>query len=110
MVHNEKELGTWIASARHARLHMKKYFEKKEEVPVVISLRNHPALFAMSGMEVPYGISEFNYLGAMLDMNWKVIEGPITGLPIPVDSEVVLEGYITNEMRDEGPFGEYCGY
>lgn len=110
MVHNEKELGTWIASARHARLHMYKYFEKGEEVPVVISLGNHPALFAMSGIEVPHGVSEYNYLGAMIDYNWKVVEGPLTGLPIPADGEIVMEGYITKEMRDEGPFGEYYGY
>ncbi len=40
----------------------------------------------------------------------RVVRGPITGLPIPADSEIAIEGYIDSEMTDEGPLGEFMGY
>ena len=43
----------------------------------------------------------------------EVIEGPLTGLPIPAHAEIVIEGEMPPpevESRDEGPFGEWPGY
>lgn len=40
-----------------------------------------------------------------------VVKGKITGLPIPADAEIALEGYIyTDDLVPEGPFGEFTGY
>ena len=40
-----------------------------------------------------------------------VVEGQDTGLPIPAGSELAIEGWLTPEnVRDEGPFGEWTGY
>ncbi len=110
MVHNRNELGIHIDTGHHGRFQMNKYFERGEKCPVVVSLGQHPLLFAVSGLEVPFGVSEYNYAGALTRNRWKVIKGPITGLPIPADCEVALEGHILPELRDEGPFGEFMGY
>ncbi len=41
----------------------------------------------------------------------KIVEGVETGLPIPASAEWVLEGYCPpNDLRPEGPFGEYTGH
>ena len=40
-----------------------------------------------------------------------VIKGPHTGLPIPANAEIVIEGEChPGEFVDEGPFGEWHGY
>jgi 4-hydroxy-3-polyprenylbenzoate decarboxylase len=40
-----------------------------------------------------------------------IVRGKLTGLPIPAFSEIVLEGEIDPEdLRPEGPFGEFTGY
>ena len=40
-----------------------------------------------------------------------IIKGRVTGLPIPANAEVAVEGFIyPGETRDEGPFGEWPGY
>src|SRR5581483_12382656 len=39
------------------------------------------------------------------------VKGPVTGLPIPADAEIVIEGYAdANDKMVEGPFGEWTGY
>ena len=41
----------------------------------------------------------------------EVINGPVTGLPIPANAEIVLEGFVEpGNERVEGPFGEWTGY
>jgi UbiD family decarboxylase len=41
----------------------------------------------------------------------EVLESDLTGLPIPARAEVVLEGFLQpNNLRQEGPFGEFFGY
>jgi UbiD family decarboxylase len=39
-----------------------------------------------------------------------MIRGRVTGLPIPADAELVLEGWMDEERAPEGPFGEFLGY
>jgi UbiD family decarboxylase len=110
MVHNERELGIQISSGHHGRMHMNQSLEKGEKLPIAVSFGHHPIIFAVAGLEVPYGVSEFNYAGAIAGRSLKVLKGPVTGLPIPADSEITVEGYITGETKDEGPFGEFMGY
>lgn len=110
MVHNEKELGIQFSAGHHGRLHLKEAQEKGVDLPVVVSFGHHPLLFAVAGLEVPQGVSELNYAGAIAQRPIKVLKGPITGLPIPADSEIAIEGHISAEMKDEGPFGEFMGY
>ena len=41
----------------------------------------------------------------------EVIKGPVTGLPIPANAEIVIEGFVEpDNERIEGPFGEWTGY
>ena len=40
-----------------------------------------------------------------------IAEAPLTGLPVPWGSEVVIEGVIEGREREiEGPFGEFTGH
>src|SRR6266542_3329493 len=41
----------------------------------------------------------------------EITRGPVTGLPIPADAEIAVEGFATTqELLVEGPFGEWTGY
>lgn len=68
-------------------------------------------LYLIAGVEVPYGMCEYNYIGAVLGQPAEVVQAPGTKLPIPTHAELVLEGWIQpGAMRMEGPFGEFHGY
>lgn len=110
MVHERNRLGIMINASHHGRLHAEEYWSRGERCPVVISFGHPPLLAAVAGMEVPAGVSEFDYAGALAARPLQVTRGPVTGLPIPADSEIAVEGYITQERRREGPYGEFVGY
>ena len=48
---------------------------------------------------------------AVLHERNPVVAGRLTDLPMPVFSEIVLEGFLyPNELKSEGKFGEWPGY
>jgi 4-hydroxy-3-polyprenylbenzoate decarboxylase len=65
----------------------------------------------MGGLEVPAGVDELTWIGAIAGHRVPVLRGAITGLPIPADAEIAIEGFVSKgDMQDEGPFGEFTGY
>jgi len=100
-----------MVPGKHARIHYEKHKAAGKRFPVVIVLGSDPLGYLISGIEVPFGMCEYNYIGAILGAPVAVIEGQITGLPFPAASEIVLEGHVEpNDERTEGPFGEFHGY
>jgi UbiD family decarboxylase len=110
MIKERNKLAILMEASRHGRNHYQKYIKKGQECPVAISFGHDPGINLFSGNEVPEGISEFDFLGSIRDEPLSVIKGPVTGLPIPADSEIAIEGYITEELTEEGPLGEFIGY
>jgi 4-hydroxy-3-polyprenylbenzoate decarboxylase len=110
MVHDARHVGAFINVSHHGRMHAEKYWARGEGCPVAVSLGHHPLISALAGLEVPTGVSEYDYAGGLLSRPYRVVPGPLTGLPLPADSEIVLEGELVPELRDEGPYGEYMGY
>jgi UbiD family decarboxylase len=98
---------------RHGAIIAKKYWEKGESCPVAVVNGEDPALF-ISGFEyLPEGSSEYAFAGAIKQRPVEVYGGPITGLPLPARSEIILEGVLRpfDEVSlPEGPFGEFTGY
>jgi 4-hydroxy-3-polyprenylbenzoate decarboxylase len=65
----------------------------------------------LGGLEVDHGTNEYDVAGAIRGEPLRVIRAPYTGLPVPATAEIVLEGEIPpDELRPEGPFGEWTGY
>jgi 4-hydroxy-3-polyprenylbenzoate decarboxylase len=70
-----------------------------------------PLLLLHGGLEVDYGVNEFDVAGAVRGRPLPVIRAPLTGLPVPATAEIIVEGEIRpDEVREEGPFGEWAGY
>jgi UbiD family decarboxylase len=100
-----------IESGKHGAQHIRRWFEKEGRAPVAASLGHHPVFLMVAGTEVPLGISEFDYAGAILGERVPVIRLPDTGLPVPAESEAAFEGWLyPDRKRPEGPFGEWTGY
>ncbi len=111
MVHDKNRVGFYISPGKHGRIHREKYFAKGEPCPVAVAIGLNPVLYLASCSEVPPNLSEYAWAGGIRGEPLKVIKGKVTGLPIPADAEIVLEGYAyPNEKLVEGPFGEWTGY
>ncbi|MCL6593095.1 MAG: UbiD family decarboxylase, partial [Alicyclobacillus sp.] len=95
----------------HGNIQFQKYMAAGQPFPVCIILGADPLCYLISGVEVPYGVCEYQYMGAILEQPVEVIRGELTGLPFPSAAEIVLEGWIyPGESKLEGPFGEFHGY
>ncbi len=111
MVHDKNRVGFYISPGKHGRIHREKYFAKGEPCPLAVAIGMNPLLYLASCSEVPPNVSEYAWAGGIRGEPIKVIRGQITGLPIPADAEIVLEGFAyPNEKLVEGPFGEWTGY
>jgi len=111
MIHDEKSVGFYISPGKHGRIMRDKYMARKEPMPVAIVVGCDPMTFLMASNEVPYGICEYEVVGGMRGAPVEVVNGPVTGLPIPANAEIVIEGHVQpGNERVEGPFGEWTGY
>lgn len=115
-VQDPKTCGLFIETAKHGDIIRKKYWAKGEKAPVVIVVGNEPILTNLAGshpFRPPYGTSELDLAGYLQNDSVDVIKGPVTGLPIPANAEIAIEGYIpspSDRLEPEGPFGEWTGY
>jgi UbiD family decarboxylase len=111
MIHDQKSLGFYISPGKHGRIMRDKYQARNEPMPVAIVCGGDPMTFLMACSEVPYGVSEYEVVGGMRGAPVEVIKGPVTGLPIPANAEIVIEGFVEpGNEKIEGPFGEWTGY
>jgi UbiD family decarboxylase len=111
MLHDQHTAGIYIGPGKHASFHRQKYFDRGVALPVNVVLGSDPLVWFAAACPVPAGLSEFDFAGGLKGAPVAVIKSDITGLPYPADAEIVLEGEIRpNELKDEGPFGEWPGY
>lgn len=113
-VHDPLTLGIMVSSDRHIRIIQHKYWSRGESCPVAICSGVDPTLFIAANYRgVPFGVSEYDVAGWLRGQPVEVVQGELTGLPIPATAEIALEGEIPPpevETRREGPFGEATGY
>lgn len=111
MVHDDKRVGIYIAPGKHGMQMRNAYWDRGEPCPIAIVCGLDPLMFMASTLEVPQGVSEYDWVGGIRGEPYPVVRAPITGLPIPATAEIVLEGYLHKDrMAPEGPFGEWHGY
>src|SRR3989441_4394573 len=111
MVQDKNSMTLYISPGKHGSIQRRTWFEQKKPCPVIISVGQDPVLFMVSGNEIDYGVSEFDYAGGLKGEPIEVIEGEATGLPFPAQAAIVIEGFMKPEdVLQEGPFGEWTGY
>lgn len=110
-IHDKKTLGFYVSPGKHARIHREKTWAKGQTCKVALSVGHNPIFLAIGASPIAAGISEYDVIGGLLGEPVRVIRGPYSGLPIPADAEIVIEGDSTpDELVKEGPFGEWTRY
>lgn len=110
-LYDKQSTGWYITPGKHGFLQRVKYFDKGQPCPAVITLGQDPTLYLASTMEIPWGVSEFDFAGGLKGEPVEVIAGEFTGLPIPATAEIALEGECSpGDVLPEGPYGEWPGY
>ena len=108
---DSKHVAVDMVPGKHGRIQYEKHKKAGKRFAMAIVLGSDPLGYLISGIEIPFGMCEWNYIGAILGEPVAVLKGEITGLPFPAASEIVLEGFVEpNDERTEGPFGEFHGY
>ncbi|HWO40191.1 MAG TPA: UbiD family decarboxylase [Candidatus Eisenbacteria bacterium] len=111
-VFDKNGIGIRAAPPHHGGIIKEKYMQRGQPCPIVTVVGGDPLMFLASCVEGPlYGQSELDWAGGVRGAPIEVIEGELTGLPIPAHAEIALEGFITtDEYAKEGPYGEWMGY
>ena len=97
--------------------HLMRYFLKAEKMnkplEVAIIIGAHPSLWLEGAMPdglVMDDMDEMNIASALVGEPFELVKGKTIDLEYPANSEIVIEGKIINDVReDEGPFGDYSG-
>jgi 4-hydroxy-3-polyprenylbenzoate decarboxylase len=100
-------------AGRHGAIIARKYWDRRKPCPVAVANGIDPALFIAGFEYLPDGQSEYDFAGAIKGAPIDVLDGPLTGLPLPAQAEIILEGELLPESKmtlPEGPFGEFTGY
>src|SRR5437870_1338265 len=111
MIHDKDTVGFYISPGKHGRIQREKYSGTGRQCKIAMSFGHDPLVFLAGSIEVPYGVPEYEFIGGVRGEPFEVVEGEYTGLPIPANSEIAVEGdVIFDQPRIEGPFGEWTGY
>jgi 4-hydroxy-3-polyprenylbenzoate decarboxylase len=111
-VFDKNSIGIRVAPPHHGGIIKEKYLQRGQPCPIVTVVGADPLLFLASCVEGPgFGQSELDWAGGVRGKPIEVIQGEVTGLPIPAHAEIALEGFVTTEeFCKEGPYGEWMGY
>jgi phenylphosphate carboxylase beta subunit len=108
---DEKSTGIQIIKGKHADFTMKKYERMGKKMPAAVVIGGDPILFLCACTAVPAGTDEYDWAGALRGTPVEILKSDLTGLKLPANAEIILEGEIDPvNFRPEGPLGEYTGY
>jgi UbiD family decarboxylase len=110
-VQGKRKLAIQPGPVHDIGLHLRKAEERGEDLPIAITLGNDPVISIVASTPMAYDENEYEMAGALRGAPAPIVKAPLTGLPVPWGSEVVIEGVIEGRKREiEGPFGEFTGH
>src|ERR1700751_4132758 len=106
----EKSLtGIDIVTPNNMRMFAQRAFERKEPLPISISIGTHPIEITGSGYRAPLGVDEMGIAGGLRGAPVELAPCQTIDLPYVADAEIVLEAenLPTGWTWPEGRFGEF---
>src|SRR5436190_7320541 len=106
----EKSLtGIDIVTPNNMRLFAQRAFERREPLPISISIGTHPFEITGSGYRAPLGVDEMAIAGGLRGEAVDLAPCSTIDMPYIADAEIVLEAEIlpTGWTYPEGRFGEF---
>ncbi len=111
MLKGKRKLGGGMAPQSHAGQIFKKKEGMGDDQECALILGHHPALYIAASHADAYGVSELSLAGSLFGQPLEMIRCETIDLEVPAYAEIVIEGLIKANMREEdAPFGEYLGY
>jgi len=109
LLYNKNELGICMAPEHHLRyLADESRGQRRVDAAIVIGVR--PSISIAAGSDFPIGDYELDVAGALEGQPIRTVRCKTVDVEVPEDTEIVLEGHFSGEVRDEGPFVEFTGY
>ena len=100
-----------IGTTFHSRGNLWSYYEKAKAagkpLDVAVIIGAHPAIYLAAAAKIT---GEYATSGSLIGEPLRLVPGETVNVPVPAEAEIVLEGRITLDNEDEGPFTEYTGY
>ncbi len=108
---DDKTVGVQILKGKTADRIMKKWGKQGKKMPACAIIGGDPLHIFAGAATVSGAKSGYDVVGSLRGESVNIVKSKLFGLPIPAQAEIVLEGEIDpNNLRNEGPFGEYTGY
>lgn len=84
--------------------------DAEQSMPVAVCLGLEPLTFLAGALPALKGVDKLALAGGVRKEPIDVFAAPLTGLEVPARAEILLEGELEQEGRENGPFGEVSGY
>jgi phenylphosphate carboxylase alpha subunit len=111
MIHDKRSTGIWLGPLNHGGWIFKKYQSARQVMEYAQFYGSDPLCNIVAASGIPYGVPEVEVVGGMRGKPVELVKCRTIDLHVPADAEIVLEGTIDyQELKNEGPFGEYPGY
>jgi 2,5-furandicarboxylate decarboxylase 1 len=92
----------------HLGIYQKRAEEKGKPLEAAVCIGNHPQVMFAAATKVPVEDDELEFAGAIGQRPVKVTSCKTVDVDVPADTEIVIEGKILPNVREEeGPFGEF---
>ncbi len=75
------------------------------DLPVTVVIGVHPAVMIATSSSPQLGVFELNVASKLMG-GLEVYESPLHGNPVPYGAAAVIEGWLTRDMMEEGPYGD----
>jgi 2,5-furandicarboxylate decarboxylase 1 len=84
---------------------------KNEPMPIAIFIGHHPLYYMAAATTGAFEMDELELAGGLIGEPARVVKCETNDLEVPYDAEIVLEGRILPNVREEeGPFSEFHDY
>src|SRR5438445_201794 len=111
MIKGPREIGIYTSPGKDATIDREKYWKMGKPMPIAACYGIDPLLFLVAATSLPKTECEYDYYSGIAGAPIELFKGDITGLPLPANAEIILEGHVyPDETFAEGPFGEFTGY
>ncbi|MFN4046501.1 MAG: UbiD family decarboxylase, partial [Acidilobaceae archaeon] len=78
------------------------------DLPVTMIMGVHPAVILAAASSPQFGVFELNVASKLMG-GLEVYESPVHGNPVPYGAAAVVEGWLTRDMMEEGPYVDVIG-
>ena len=111
MIHDRNHLGGLIGPIQHFREHLRKHQALGRVMEFAVAIGTEPVTALISSVSIQGRKSEAEVIGGIRGKPLELVRCKTVDLAVPATSEIIIEGVVhPDELKEEGPFGEYTGY